>query len=175
VIENDWPCIAGVHFQPEGGAAAVWIARDRKSDVLHLWDCAVYRREPLVMIAEGLNRHGRWIPIAWESGSKELIDKLLDRGCNTLPEPTKETPVMADAISRDIAERMHTGRFKVDRRLAEWLDEYASFKCVDGKVPLASHPLMSATRYATADLDYARRQRGRGDKAMKNYPGIAMI
>jgi hypothetical protein len=175
VIENDWLCIAGVHFQPEGGAAAVWVAHDKKADVLHLWDCAVYRREPLVIIAEGLNRHGRWVPIAWEASARELVEKLLDRGCNTLAEPTKETPVMADAVSRDIAERMRSGRFKVDKRLAEWLDEFGSFKWVDGKVPLNTHPLMSATRHAIAGLEYARRQRGRGDKSMKNYPAVTMI
>jgi hypothetical protein len=174
MIENGWRCIAGVHFQPEGGGAAVWLAHDKDADVLHLWDCALYPREPPIIIATALNAHGRWIPIAWEASSKELIDRLLDRGCNTLVEPSKQTPVLAEAISREIKERMITGRFRVDKRLAEWKDEYASFYRQDAQVPLKSHPLMSATRYAVTDLSYARRQ-GRRGKPETNYPRISII
>ena len=103
-----------------------------------------------------------------------MIDRLLDRGCNTLPEPSKQTPVLAEAISREITERMRTGRFKVNSRLAEWLDEYKSFIREDGQVPLKSHPLMSATRHAVADLDYAKRQ-GKKGLPQSNYPRISMI
>jgi hypothetical protein len=174
MIEAGWRRIAGIHCQNEGDIAAVWMAHDRDADVLHLYDCAVFRREVLAVIAEGLNARGRWVPIAWESGAKEIVDKLLDRGCNTLPEPSKENPVLADVISRDVKERMLTGRFKVDRRLAEWLDEYKSFTRQDGQVPLKSHPLMSATRHAVADLDYARRQERKG-RPNPNYPRISMI
>ena len=174
MIEPGWACIAGIHFQPEGGAAAVWIAHDKQTDVLHLWDCALFLREPPVVIAAGVNAHGRWIPIAWEKDAKDLIAQLLERGCNTLPEAAHETPILADAISRDVWERMRTGRFKVERRLAEWLDEYKSFIREEGQVPLKSHPLMSATRHAVADMAYARRQ-GRKSKLGTNFPRIAMI
>lgn len=174
MIEPGWRLIAGIHYQPEGGAAAVWIGHDKDADVLHLWDCCVFLREPPIVIAAGMNAHGRWVPIAWEAGAKELIDQLLDRGCNTLPEPYKETPVMADATSREIMERMRTGRFKVDKRLAEWLDEYKSFYRDEGQVPLKSHPLMSATRHAVADIDYARRQGRKGVKEA-NFPRISII
>jgi hypothetical protein len=127
------------------------------------------------MIADALNNHGRWVPIAWESSGKEFIDRLLDRGCNTLPEPSKQTPVLAEAVSRDIMERMRTGRFRVDRRLAEWLDEYRSFTREEGQVPLKSYPLMSATRHAMADLEYARVRERRGKNAAANYPKVAII
>jgi hypothetical protein len=177
LIEDSWKNICGVHFQPGvSGAGAVWLAIDKKADVVHLWDCALYPTEPPIMVATALNKHGRWIPIAWEQDAKPLIDQLLDRGCNTLPDPVKQTPVLAEAVSRDIIERMRTGRFKVDKRLADWLDEYKGFMREEGLVPLKSHPLMAATRYAMANIDFARvRDRRRGADTNINYPKVTMI
>ena len=164
-----------MHAQNEGEIGCVWLAHDKAADVIHLYDCCMFRREVLAVIAEGLNARGRWVPVAWEGGAKEIVERLLDRGCNTLPEPSKQTPVLAEAISRDVWERMRTGRFKVDKRLAEWLDEYKSFVREDGQVPLKTFPLMSATRHAMADMDYARAQSRKGKLGDKNYPRISMI
>lgn len=176
MIENHWKRIAGIHCQNEGDIAVVWMAHDKQADVIHLYDCAIFRREVLAVIAEGLNARGRWVPIAWEKTAKEIVDRLFDRGCNTLPDPTNQTQPLAEAVSRDIKERMVTGRFKVERRLAEWLDEYKDYIRQDDQVPLKSHPLMAATRHAMADLKYAIAQ----DKKRKgvnnnNYPRIAII
>lgn len=177
MIEDTWKNICGVHFQPGvSGAGAVWLALDKKADVVHLWDCALYPNEPPIMIATALNSHGRWIPIAWEHEAKPLVDQLLDRGCFTLPDPVKQTPVQAEAVTREIKERMRTGRFRVDTRLAEWKDEYNGYMREEGLVPLKSYPLMMATRYAMANIDYARaRERRKGKDANINYPKVAII
>lgn len=174
MIEADWRRIAAIHCQDEGEIAAVWLAHDKAADGVHLYDCAIFRREVLAVIAEGLNARGRWIPVAWEAGAKPIADKLLERGCNMLPDPLKETPAMAEVVSRDIWERMRTGRFKVEARLAEWLDEYKSFYRNETQVPLKSHPLMSATRHGVASLEWARRQHRKGRKPV-NYPRVAII
>ena len=176
MIEDGWKTIAGIHFQPGvSGAGAIWLAHDKQADTIHLWDCALYPTEPPIMVATAMTKHGRWIPIAWEEEAKPLIDQLLDRGCNILPEPVKQTAVQAEAVSRDILERMRTGRFKVDKRLADWLDEYRSFTRDEGLVPMTTHPLMAATRYAMANLDYARVRERKGKDTDKNYPRIAII
>ena len=176
MIEDSWRNIAGIHFQPGvSGVGAVWLAYDKKSDRVHLWDCALYGTDPPATIAIYLTKHSRWIPIAWEQDAKPLADLLLDRGCNMLVDPVKQTPVQAEAVSRDIVERMKTDRFKVEKRLVEWLDEYNSFNREDGMVPLKSHPLMAATRYAMANLDYARVNRRRGTDTTVNYPKVAII
>lgn len=174
MIDPRWRRIAGLHVQDEGTLAAVWIARDHETDTLHLYDCARFSREVLAVIGEGLNARGRWIPIAWEKSAEEMSKKLLDRGCNMLPDPIKETDAVAEVVSRDIWERMRTGRFKVDRRLAEWLDEYRNFYREDSQVPRTSHPLMSATRHAVSQLDYARRQAQRGEK-QTNFPNVTIV
>ena len=175
MIEPQWKRIAGVHFQAgAAGAGAVWIALDPQTDVAHLYDCALFPTEPAIIIAEGLNKHGKWIPIAWEKAAKPLADQLLDRGCNMLSEPVEQTDVQAEAASRDVLERMRSERFRVDRRMTAWLDEYRDFQRDEGKVPTKGHPLMAATRYAVANIAYARSQ-NRGRKDQKNYPTVAMI
>jgi hypothetical protein len=175
VIENGWRRIAGIHCQQDGEKVAVWLAHDKTADVVHLYDCVNFRRAGYAVIVDGMIARGRWVPIAWEAGSKEIIEKLLDRGCNTLPEPVKQTQVLAEAIVTDIEGRMETGRFKVERWLSEWLDEYRSFQRDEGLVPLKSHPFMSATRYAMEDLDFAKAQGRKGKDANITYPKVAMI
>jgi hypothetical protein len=174
VIDPSWRRIAGLHILDDGMAAAVWIAHDRDSDTLHLYDAALFQREVLAVIAEGLNARGRWIPVAWPKDAKEVSDKLLDRGCNMLPEHSDDSDAMTEANSLDIQERMRTSRFKVDKRLQNWLDEFRTFFRADAKVPKTSHPLMSATRHAIAMLPYARRQAPRGRKQV-NYPRVSIL
>lgn len=164
-----------MHVQDEGEMAAVWLAHDKTGgDVLHLYDCCVFRREVLAVIAEGLNCRGRWIPVAWAEKAKDISGKLLERGCNMLPEGATDTDAVAEVVSRDIWERMRSGRFKVDKRLAEWLDEYRAFYREESRVPRVSHPLMSATRHAVAMLQYSRRTEPAGRKRGA-YPKIAVI
>jgi len=174
VIAPEWRRICGVHVQDEGTLAAVWLAHDKTADVVHLYDCAKFSREVMAVIGEGLNARGRWIPIAWDKAAEDMSKKLLDRGCNMLPEPNKDSEAVAEVVSRDIWERMRTSRFKVDKRLAEWLDEYRSFFREDAKVPRTSHPLMSATRHAMSMLEYGRRQSPKGLRQV-NYPKVSMV
>ncbi len=169
MIQDGWKRVAGIHIQDDGDLAAVWMALDGDSDVIHLYDCCVFKREVLAVIAEGMNARGRWIPVGWTN--KELADKLLDRGCNMQPDPSDDSESMAEIISRDIWARMRSGRFKVDRRLKEWLDEYKTFNRQDSKVPRDTHPLMAATRHAIDQLQYAKAESTRSTKI--NYPKLA--
>lgn len=174
MIEPEWRRIAGMQVQDDGDIALVWMAHDKTADKVHIYDCCVFRREVLAVIAEGINCRGRWVPVAWSSKAKDVSEKLLERGCNMLPEPVRESQQLAEVQSRDILERMKTHRLKVDRRLQDWLDESRRFYRQDSQVPLSTSPLMAATRHAFADLQYARRQRPPGKKE-RNYPQVAMI
>jgi hypothetical protein len=166
--------ICGIEVEDDGTIAVVWMGHDKLSDVVTMYDCCRFNAEVLAVISEGLNARGRWIPIAWNVEDKDFSDKLLDRGCNMLFDGLKETPQMAEMSSRDIEERMRTGRFKVDRRLAEWLSEFELFGKEGGKIPTSGYPLMAATRYAIAQMDSAKRlQQPRKSKI--NERRIAMI
>lgn len=174
MIAPEWRRIAGLQVQDDGTIAVVWLAHDKDTDTAHLYDCALFKREVLAVVVEGLNARGRWVPIAWHKEAKEIADKLLEKGCNTLPEPTDSSQPAIEAATLDIWERMRSQRFKVDKRLGEWLQEYKTFYRQDSKVPKDSHPLMAATRHAVSMLEWARRQapkRGAG----ANYPKVAMI
>lgn len=172
-IEDHWKRIAGVYIESEGKIGAVWLALNPETDLLWCYDACLFSREVLPVIAEGLNARGRWIPIVWEEKAKDLADKLLDRGCNMLPEGEKDTDAMAEIVSREIWARMRTSRFKVDTRLSEWKAEFETFQNVDGKIPRESHPLMTATRLAVGGLDNAIRQRPY--VRTKTPPQVAMI
>lgn len=156
-MNPDLKRIAGIHMDAEGLLAAVWLAHDKIADVVTVYDCCIFRGEVFAVIGEGLNARGRWIPIAWERSAEEMAAKLTERGCNLMQEGVKESPAMAEVVSREIWERMRTGRFKVDKRLAEWLEEFDLFSKREGKIPVDSSPLMAATRYAIGQLSSARR------------------
>lgn len=174
MIAPEWRRIAGIHVQNDAEIGAVWLAHDKATDTIHVYDACLFKREVLAVIAEGLNARGRWIPVAWEAASKDFAEKLLERGCNTIPEGVHETDALAELMTRDISERMRTGRFKIDKRVAEWLVEFKSHRREDSKVPRTSSPLMSATRYAVASISYAKRQ-GPAGKAAANYPKVAIL
>src|SRR5688572_26413611 len=142
------------------------------ADVTHLYDAALFKREPLQVIGESISARGRWIPLAWHVKSKEFAKKLLDeRGINMLSEPSSDEQAVAEVISRGIHDRWHTSRFRVDVRVREWLDERKTFFRDQMQTPLEGFPLMAATRHALEQLPYARAERMPGSKRV-HYPKI---
>ena len=87
-------------------------------------------------------------------------------------EPIKDNEAIAEVTSLYIWERMRSGRFRVDKRLAEWTDEFKSYSRRGAKIPRDSHPLMAATRYAVAMIEYARPQSTRRRNRGMNYPEV---
>lgn len=146
--------IAGIHVCENGDIACVWLNYEPLDDSITICDSCVFKREVPIVIAEGLNARGRWIPIAWND--KSIADSLTQRGCRMLPEQCDDKEVPAEMVSRDIWERMRTHRFKVDKRLGDWFDEARSFEKDNNKIPRDSHPLMAATRHAVQMLSFAR-------------------
>lgn len=172
MILPHWKRISGLRVQPDGDIACVWLAHDKDADTIHVYDACLFRREVLAVIAEALNARGRWIPVAWND--KAISDTLLDKGCNMLPEAAQDSQQMAEAISRDVWERMRTGRWKVNKRLSEYIEELGTYNRDGQAVPIGTHPLMSATRHAVEQLDYARRLAPKGSKKPA-YPKLAII
>jgi hypothetical protein len=175
MIETHWKRIAGLYVMENGDSAAVWIAHDPLADVLHLYDCCLMVKEIPVVVAEALNTRGRWIPVAWEKHAKGFSGELLDRGCNMLPDAVDDADANAERVSREILERMRTGRFKADKRLKSWIDEYNTLYHDSTKIPRDSSPLMAATRMAVAMLDWAKRQSPKRGTASLNYPKLAIL
>lgn len=174
MIDTHWKRIAGFYILENGDSAAAWLALDPLTDTITAYDCALFRNELPVVVAEGLNARGRWVPVAWEKKSKDYADKLLERGCNMTHEPADDSDLNAEAASRDILERMRTGRFKIDKRLKVLIDEVRSLHHEGSAIPRDSAPLVAATRLAVSRLDYARRQAPKHTKP-GNFPKLAII
>lgn len=175
MIQSYWRRISGVHLQEDGATACVWLAHDRHTDVVHLYDCAVFRREVLAVIAEGLSARGRWIPVAWRKEDKALADDLLERGVNIISEPCEDNDGFTEIITRDLWGRMRSGRLKVDKRLSEWMDEFKDFRRHEQKVPETGFPLMAATRHAIAMHDAWARAESPPSAMGANHPNLTVV
>lgn len=163
--------IAGIHVEPDGTLAAVWLAHNRDNDEALVYDTAVFRSETLMRIGEALNNRGRWIPIGW--ANKDVADALLDQyGCNMVPEGCKDDEALVEILSRHVWERLRAKRLRADRRLTDWAAEYKQLS----EDEAAMGPLMTATRYALENLEYARAQNpayGGGHKPL--YPKVGIL
>lgn len=161
-LEAGWHRIAGIHPDPSGDIGAVWLAHDRQSDRVYLYDSTVFRREVFAVIADRFKGKGNasaWVPIAWSQDAEEIVKKLKERGCKTLSEGYKDSQAIAEANSREIWERMRAGTFIPAKHNTHWFDENDRFHYIEGKkVPLEGFPLMSATRHAMSQLRRAQKQ-----------------
>lgn len=166
--------IAGLQAQDDGVIAVVWLAHDRTTDRVQVYDAVKFSREVLAVVAEGINARGRWIPVAWHKDAKEIADQLLEKHCKMQPEPVQSSQPAIEAVSLSIWERMRSHRLKADKRLGNWVEEFKTYNRQKGQVPTGSHPLMDATRNAICDLKYARRQAQRRGVQI-NYPRLAMV
>lgn len=161
-----------MHVEDNGNISIVWLALDTDADCIHLYDTAQFKREVLAVIAEGINARGRYIPVAWSN--KKMSDELLQRGCRMEVDESDDTDEIAEVITRDIWERMRTDRWKVDKRLGDWLGEFKTFNRQAERVPRDSHPLMAATRHAMSQIQFARSETTYR-RQTKNYAEHAIV
>lgn len=174
MIEPTWKRIGAFHAEEDGTIGAVWLAHDEMSSVVHCYDVALFTREVPVVIADGIAARGRHYPFAWAKKDKAFADQFLDAGINVLPEPCMDDPAMVETISRQVWQMLRSSRFRVDKRVGEWLREYKEFFRDGTKVPPKGFPLMAATRHAIEMINYARPE-SFGVVQKKNYPNLAII
>lgn len=155
MIEPTWKRIAGVHLEDNGTVGAVWLAWDTVTSVVHVYDAALFATEVPVVIEDGIAARGRYYPVAWAEKDKAFADALLDAGINMLPDGCKDDQPMAELVSRRIWQMLRGSRFRVDKRVRQWLREYNQFDRDEAQIPMKGFPLMAATRHAVEMLDYA--------------------
>ena len=173
-IPSYWPRIAGIDLGFDHPFAAVWLAWDRDTDTVYLYDCMKEKGLLLPVMADVLKRHEPWIPIAWphdvgerdrESG-KRIADVLRDDyGVNMLPEAFTNPPGPGEDEGEggrgvetglwNMHSAMEEGRFRVAKHLVAWFREKGLYHRKDGKVVRKFDDLMSATRYAFQSLRFA--------------------
>ena len=156
-IHKHFVQINGLDFGWDHPQACVNLAWDRDHDILHVTKTFRERECTPINAAFTIGKWGSWIPTAWphdgyqhDKGSgDELASLYRDAGLNMLEEhATHEAGGYGvEAGIMEMTERMQTGRFKVNRFLSEWFEEYRMYHREDGLIIKERDDLMAATRY----------------------------
>jgi phage terminase large subunit-like protein len=176
-LPKHWPRIGGIDFGWDHPTAAVWMAYDRDTDTVHIYDCYRKREATPVIHAATICAKGKWIPFSWphdglqhDKGSGEQLAsqyrnlgvKMLKAKATHAPDKNARPPQKegeggngVEAGLMDMLDRMMTGRLKVAAHLADWFEEFRMYHRDEGKIVKVGDDLMSATRYAIMMLRHA--------------------
>lgn len=189
-IPAHWPRINGIDFGWDHPFACSFVAWDRDSDTVYIYDGYKEQRTLPPMHAEAIKRRGEWIPVAWpkdglqtEKGSgKPLADKYRDLGVKmhwtyfTNPpspgEPEGKGSLSVESGIMEMLEMMETGRFKVFSTVTPFWDELGMYHRKDGKIVPFNDDFISATRYAVMFRRHAEVQVVRQRK-QQTYQGLS--
>ena len=175
-LPKHWPRLAALDFGWDHPTAAVWLAWDRDSDTVYVYDCYRKAQQPVAIHASVLIGRGQWIPVAWPHDGlndtavgPQLAQQYRDAGVNMLeefaryeeteggrPENKPQSLVSVEAGLADMLTRMRASRFKVFSHLSDWFEEFRMYHRKDGKVVKLADDLMSATRYGVMSLRHAQ-------------------
>lgn len=165
-LPDHWPRICGIDF---GGwdhpTAVVWMAHDRDTDTVYVYDCYRASKVPAAVHASAIRGRGDWIPCAWphdglehEKGSGDIISDIYrNEGVNMLFQRAQfadKSMNVEPGILR-LLNRMVSYRFKVFNHLADWLSEFRMYHRKEGIIVKSRDDLMDATRYAEMMISYA--------------------
>lgn len=172
-----WPRIAGIDFGFTHPTAGAWLAWDRDTDTVYLYD--VYRRGQIIGAPEHaavFRAKGQWIPVAWPhdgdhqtAAGPQIGQQYREAGLNMLPERA-QMPAISDRSSDNTqsargsvegsvqmwVNRMLSGRFKVFKTLSPFWEEYRMYHRKKGIIVKLNDDVLSACRYALMCLDQAQ-------------------
>jgi hypothetical protein len=171
-IPAHWPKIGGIDIGWDHPTAAVMVAWDRDSDVVHVCNTYRVREQTPVIHAASLLGWGKDLPWAWphdalqhDKGSgSQIADQYRSRGLNMLFERAQfeDGSFGLEAGVSALLDRMQTNRFKVARHLSDWWEEFRMYHRKDGIIVKERDDLMSATRYACMMLRFAETDKKEG-------------
>ena len=174
-IPAHWPRVCGLDFGWSHPTAAAWLAWDRDSDVVHVYDAYRVREATPMIHSLAIKARSEWIPVAWphdglqhDKGSGEaLANQYRKYGVRMLKDKASHAPNKkagekegeggngVEAGLMDMLDRMQTGRLKVAKHLNDWFEEFRLYHRDDGKIVKEGDDLMSATRYGLMMLRHA--------------------
>ena len=166
-IPRHWARLGALDIGWDHPTAAVQIAHDRDADIIYVTHCYKVREASVAVHAGALKPWGHDLPWAWphdafqhDKGSGEQIAELYrTHGLKMLPEHAQFADDRGNGLEAGIFEmvdRMTTGRFKVFAHLEDWFEEFELYHRKDGKVFKERDDAISASRYATMMVRYAR-------------------
>lgn len=173
-IPDHWPRIAGIDFGWDHPTAGAWLAWDRDTDTVYLYDTHRKSEATPDVHSVTFRAKGSWIPVAWPHDGEQhdkgsgmaLAQQYRDAGVNMLKNKATHAPAKGkeegtggngvEAGIMDMLDRMQSGRFKVFEHLAEFFEEMRMYHREDGKIVKIDDDIISATRYAMMMLRFAK-------------------
>lgn len=164
-IPDVWPRICGMDLGWDHPTAAVWLAHNRDTDTLYVYDAYKRAKQIPAVHASAIKARGVWIPVSWphdalqtqKDSGKPMRDEYIAEGLNMLPDRAQfeDGSVGVEPGVQIILNRMQTGRFKVFEGLEDWFSEYRIYHRKDGVIVKTMDDVMDATRYGVMNLRYA--------------------
>ena len=172
-LPRHWPRICGIDFGYDHPFAAVWIAWDRESDIIYIYDVYKERKATPAIHVSAIRKKGQWIPVVWphdglnteKSSAIPLANTYRKEGLNMMykkftnpPAPDEREGEGGNSIEYgviEMLERMQQGRLKIARHLKDFWDEKALYHRKDGKIVARMDDVVSAARYACLSVRHA--------------------
>ena len=162
-IPAHWPRLVGWDFGWDHPSAGAWLAWDRDTDTVYLYD---HHRESEINVgqhADAIKSRGAWIPVAWphdglqhEKGSGiQLSQQFREKGVKFLQHWAQfiesgmdhETVAAKTSVEAGLSmmlTRMKEGRFKVFSTVSPFFEEMRLYHRKDGKIVKVRDDLISA-------------------------------
>ena len=173
-IPDHWPRLCGIDFGWDHPTAVTWIAWDRDSDIVYVYDSYSLRQETVPVHASAINARGKWIPVIWpmdgrqaDKGSgKNLTEQYRKESVNMLREHFSNPPSQGmkegtggnsvEAGIQQMLTRFQTKRLKIFKNQGKLLEELRMYHRKDGKIVPIHDDVISALRYCVMSLRKAR-------------------
>ena len=173
-IPDHWPRLCGIDFGWDHPTAVAWIAWDRDSDIVYVYDSYSLRQETVPVHASAINARGKWIPVIWpmdgrqaDKGSgKNLTEQYRKESVNMLREHFSNPPSQGmkegtggnsvEAGIMQMLTRFQTKRLKFFKNQGKLLEELRMYHRKEGKIVPIHDDVISALRYCVMSLRKAR-------------------
>jgi phage terminase large subunit-like protein len=170
-----WPRLVGGDFGWDHPSAWVWLAWDRETDTVYIYDVLRMKETLIPVQAAAISGRGKWIPVAWPHDGYQVKDAMHGEqlaaqyraaGANMRPEhahfedsqvvgEVRASRISTEAGIQEMLTRMQSGRLRVFSHLNEWFEESRMYHRKNGLIVKERDDLMSATRMGIMDLRYA--------------------
>jgi phage terminase large subunit-like protein len=166
-IPDWWGRICGMDFGWDHPTTAVWLAHDRESDTVYLYDSYRARQQSIPIHASAIKaRRPADIPVAWphdglqhdKRAGEQLAQSYRNEGVAMLGEMAKfagDRGTSVEAGIQELLTRMQTGRLRVFSHMNDWLAEFRQYHRDEGRIVKSFDDLLDATRYGIMMLRHA--------------------
>ena len=161
-----WPQLVSMDFGwHDHPTAAIRLAHDVNSDVVHITACYRQSEQPLPVYASAIRALGK-LPVAWphdglqfdKSSGVQIANLYKRHGLKMISEHAQFPDDRKNGVEAAIQEtltRMQSRRLRVDQNLHDWLEEFRMYHRKDGKPVPERDDLMKATHYGLMMLRHA--------------------